>query len=484
MIIKKYFHTLKYLKLRQLIFLVARKFKLKKILLNSKSFNFKPMNYKISSISIARSGCNKMNLKHSFNDVKEGSVKQKLYLYNIFYMNDYSDKSFLTLHSDLYKTKSIFLEPYPTSIRIVNLLYYSDLTDRDVISYLKKDVKNLSINLEYELDGNHLLENYLALSLCELVAEEEGSFTELFAYILKEQFIQSEWHYEQSPMYQAILLERMQCYLAVLIMYNAIDNSIIDLIKVILVKGVRYLELFYMNDTMLHFNDSTGGNSLSIKDLKNNNNILGLGFSQVANSSELLKNGFARIESPNKVLVVDTSKILADHIPGHIHSATGTFWLFRDGEPFIINNAISTYQDNITRRLERSSSFHNCIVPEIEFNEIWGCFRVARRADSGIEQHDNQIKVCSNLLTGQKYSRTFSVGNSVVITDIINDCDEKVISYIYFHESVSSDFITKHVQSSNIYCIDRVDIPVEYNKTVSSHCIYFKFSKYNKVNIQ
>lgn len=484
MIIKKYFHTLKYLKLKQLIFLVARKFRLKKILLNSKAFNFKPMKYKILSISITRSSCNKMNLKHSFNDVIQGFVEQKLYLYNIFYMNDYSDKSFLTFHKEFYKTKSIFLEPYPTSIRIVNLLYYSDLTDRDVISYLKKDVKNLSQNLEYELDGNHLLENCLALSLYELIIGNEGKFTELFTRLLKEQFIDCEWHFEQSPMYQAILLERMQCYLAVLNMFKVIDNSIIDLVKVILVKGVRYLELFHVNSTMLHFNDSTGGNSLSIGDLKNNNNILSLSSPEAANASELIKNGFARIESPRKVLVVDTSKILANHIPGHIHSATGTFWLLKDGEPFIVNNAISTYQENNIRALQRGSSFHNCIVPTIEFNEVWGSFRVARRADSVIEQHENQISLYSKLLTGQKYSRTFSLEKCLTITDKLDDCDDKLISYLYFHESVSLDLITKHVHSSNIYCIDRVDIPIEYNKTVSSYFIYFKFSKLNSVRIQ
>lgn len=484
MIIKKYIHTIRYLKMTQLVFLVARKFHLKKILLRVLDSNSRFRKYKSHSFIISRSGCNKINLKHSLKDILDGLVEQKLYLYNIFYMNDYSDQRYLHFHLQCYETKSIFLEPYPTSLRIVNLLYYSDLTDSDVISCLEKDVKNLSLNIEYELDGNHLLENFLALSLYELVFVEGRKFTELSGRLLKAQFIDSEWHFEQSPMYQSILLERLQCYLAVLFMFDALDNPIIDVVKEILVKGVAYLELFHVNGIMLHFNDSTGGNSLSIGDLINNNKLLSLNCPEQASASKLIKNGFARIENPKHVLVVDTSKILANHIPGHIHSATGTFWLFRDGEPFVINNAISTYQENSVRTLERGSSFHNCVVPKIEFNEVWGCFRVARRVDSGIDRGENWIALHAKLLTGQTYSRTFSLESYLTITDRLDDCDEKVTAFLYFDTSVSPDFIIKHVHSTNIYCIDVVDIPVEYNKSVSSHFIYYKFSELNVVSIQ
>ena len=371
----KYFYTLQYLKLVQLVFHVARRFNLKKFLLKPLDTKYFDGLRQFYPLVIARSRFNDLNLQYSFNDVLDGSVEQKLYLYNAFYMNDYSDEQYVLLHSQCYQTKSIFLEPYPTSLRIVNVLYYSSLTNKKVINYLKDDLETLSLNIEYELDGNHLLENYLALSLYELVIGKEGQFTKQFARLLRTQFVDCEWHFEQSPMYQAILLERIQCYLAIAASINVKDSSIIRLCVEILTKGVAYLQLFYLRGTMLHFNDSTGGNSLSVEDLINNNKLLGLNSLEQTNASELIKNGFARIESSKYQLVVDTSKILADHIPGHIHSATGTFWLFRDGKPFVINNAISTYQENGTRTLERGSSFHNCIVPEIEFNEVWGCFR-------------------------------------------------------------------------------------------------------------
>ena len=480
----KYFHTLKYLKLVQLVFFVARRFNLKKFLLKPLDTKFSASLKQSDSLVIVRSGFNDLNLQHSFNDVLDGSVEQKLYLYNTFYMNDYSDEQYVLLHSQCYQTKSIFLEPYPTSLRIVNVLYYSSLTNKKVINYLENDLENLSLNIEYELDGNHLLENYLALSLYELVVGKEGQFTKQFARLLRAQFIDCEWHFEQSPMYQAILLERIQCYLAIAASIHVKDRPIMRLCVEIVTKGIAYLELFHVRGTMLHFNDSTGGNSLSIKDLINNNKLLGLNSPEQANASELIKNGFARIESPKHVLVVDTSKILANHIPGHIHSATGTFWLFRDGVPFVINNAISTYQENSVRTLERGSSFHNCIVPKIEFNEVWGCFRVARRVGSRIERGENWISLYASLLTGQTYSRTFSLEKYLTITDRLDDCEEKVTAFLYFDTSVPPDLIIKHVHSTNIYCIDVVDIPVEYNKSVSSHFIYYKFSELNVVSIQ
>ena len=484
MIIRKYIHTLKYLKLRQIVFLIARKFNLKRFILNPIDLDLKKNKSKSRFLRIARSGCNNINLKHSFTEILDGMVEQKLFLYNIFYLNDYSDQRYLHFHLQCYATKSIFLEPYPTSLRLVNLLYYSDLTDEDVTRCLETDVKNLSLNIEYELDGNHLLENFLALSLFELVFLEGRKYTQKFGRLLEAQFVDSQWHFEQSPMYQAILLERLQCYLAVTSMFDAPDNPVIALVKQILVKGVGYMALFHVNGVMLNFNDSTGGNSLSIEHLVNNNKLLNLECPEKVSSFELIKNGFARIENAKHVVVVDASKVLADHIPGHIHSATGTFWLFRDGKPFVVNNAISTYQENSTRTLERGSSFHNCIVPKVEFNEVWGCFRVARRVYSKIHGGENSIALNAKLLTGQTYSRSFSLGEYLTITDRLDDSEEKITACIYFDPSVSPSLIVKHVHSTSIYCIDVVDIPVEFNKLVTSHFIYYKFSGSNIVSIQ
>lgn len=482
--ISRYLHTLKYLKWLQLVFLLARRFKLKKFLLKRIDANCLHSVKQFYPSTIARSSFNGLNLQYSFEDVLNGAVEQKLYLYNFFYMNDYKDKQYLFLHAQCYKTKSIFLEPYPTSLRIVNVLYYSSLKNREVVNYLAKDLELLSLSIEYELDGNHLLENLLALSLYEVVIGRQGRFTREFARQLENQFIDFEWHFEQSPMYQAILLERIQCYLAIATSVHVEDTAIIELCGKIVTKGVAYLQLFHVRGIMLHFNDSTGGNSLSVQDLVNNNRLLNLTATEPTHPSKLLKNGFARMEGPGYELVVDTSKILADHIPGHIHSATGTFWLFRDQKPFIINNAISTYQEGDIRNLERGSSFHNCIAPRTEFNEVWGCFRVGRRVSSEIDQGEGWVVLRAKLLTGESYSRTFTLDERLIITDMLQNCGEEVTAYLYFDESVSPELITKHVHSSNIYCIDAGNVPIEYHKSVPAHFIYYKFKDSNIVTIQ
>lgn len=464
-----------------MFFFVARKFRIKSFFLRPIYNKYRAFSEIKTPISLSRSGLNNLNLQYSFEDCLNGQISHKLYLYNIFYMNDYNDERYIFFHSQQYKTKSVFLEPYPTSLRIVNLLYYSNLKNEEVIRYLAMDAKNLSLNLEIELDGNHLLENYLALSLFELIAGINDKYTKKFARQLKIQFIDCEWHFEQSPMYQAIILERLQCYLSLVDAMGSDIPIIRGLCSEILTKGVAYLELFYVHGFMLHFNDSTGGNSLSIKELKRNNKLLKLSpCSQIENKA-LIKNGFARIDIARYILVVDSSKILANHIPGHMHSAMGTFSLFRNRKPFILNNAISTYQEDDIRKYQRSSSFHNCIVPKIEFNEVWGNFRVARRIKCTLDQDENSLTLSAKLLTNKLYTRTFHYDNLLKISDSVEDCDEEMLSFLYFHSDVTPKLIVDAVWSTNIYCIESIETPLEYYKFARAYRIYFKFRKNNVV---
>ena len=180
----KYIHTIKYLKFVQIIFLVARKFNLKTYILPRINVSIIINKNHKQNLRIQRSSFNNLNLHYSLEDVMLGKVEQKLYLYNLFYLNSYSDKLYLNLHEQNYLTKSIFLEPY-YALRIVNILYYSDLTCNHVIKCLNYDVQNLSLNIEFELDGNHLLENYLALSLYEQISKTGSNYTKRFLYYLK-----------------------------------------------------------------------------------------------------------------------------------------------------------------------------------------------------------------------------------------------------------------------------------------------------------
>ena len=72
--------------------------------------------------------------------------------------------------------------------------------------------------------------------------------------------------------------------------------------------------------------------------------------------------------------------------------------------------------------------------------------------------------------------RTFIIKNGLIIIDEIDNCDENLSSYIYFHPSVTLDFILKSIHSDHLYCIENIYIPDEFNKLIQSYRISFSFN--------
>ena len=80
-------------------------------------------------------------------------------------------------------------------------------------------------------------------------------------------------------------------------------------------------------------------------------------------------------------MFIDFGKIGPSYQPGHAHSDTFNFELIKNGNPFIVDTGVSTYEKNERRQIERSTSSHNTItIGDYEQSEVWGGFRVAKRA--------------------------------------------------------------------------------------------------------
>jgi uncharacterized heparinase superfamily protein len=56
--------------------------------------------------------------------------------------------------------------------------------------------------------------------------------------------------------------------------------------------------------------------------------------------------GYRKIERGRYEMVVDVGNIGPDYIPGHAHSDTFSFVLYRDGKRFIVDTGASTYEVN------------------------------------------------------------------------------------------------------------------------------------------
>ena len=98
-------------------------------------------------------------------------------------------------------------------------------------------------------------------------------------------------------------------------------------------------------------------------------------------SKSLEQTGYVRLAKEHAVALIDAAPIGPDYIPGHAHADTLSFELSIRGRRILVNGGTSTYQNNLQRHKERSTQSHNTVeVNGRNSSEVWGAFRVARRA--------------------------------------------------------------------------------------------------------
>ncbi len=476
-ILVKYLLTLKYLKRRQIFFRIFYRFGYKHKVYNININSLIPVPSKPLP-ELLRSDPSISGYSLTIDDICRNKVPKntpKLFLYQRFYLNQFCAKKYERIHSLAYDCKRIAYEPYPSSLRLVNAIYamlqYPHLITDKYLTNIRKDYSNISAKIEYQLDGNHLLENYIALCAYEIIHNLDTHFLKLMKEI-KIQFSTDYFHFERSPMYQSILIERLILLSAIMKVAN--HHAYSDL-KEFLEKALNALNFFENSENNLHhFNDSNSVGCLNVLSLQ-------LNFQRIFDSSLSFKNlnnvcGFYKL-LPNECmeLIVDGGEILADYIPGHSHDAVGTFSLERNGEPFIVNNQVSTYENGEQRYLERSARFHNTVDLSIPLNDVWSSFRVAGRAQVSTTQLKSTVRIKS-VRKNTALTRTFSFERGVVsIQDLVVDEAFSFSGRLYFHESVTPEDITKSVKVDTIYCIDEYDRPTGFNeykraRFITYHC--------------
>ena len=95
----------------------------------------------------------------------------------------------------------------------------------------------------------------------------------------------------------------------------------------------------------------------------------------------MCESGYRKFRKPKYEILVDVGQLGPDYIPGHAHADIFNFVLYVDGLPFIVDQGTSTYENNSRRHFERSTSAHNTVsIADTNQSEMWGAFRVGRRA--------------------------------------------------------------------------------------------------------
>jgi uncharacterized heparinase superfamily protein len=91
--------------------------------------------------------------------------------------------------------------------------------------------------------------------------------------------------------------------------------------------------------------------------------------------------GFYGYSAGTDWIMIDCGDIGPAYQPGHTHCDMLSYELVIDGIPVVVDTGVLEYEPGEMRQLVRSTAAHNVVqVGDAEQSEIWGEFRVARRA--------------------------------------------------------------------------------------------------------
>ena len=514
----KLFNTVKYLKeiqLRYRVYYIIRK-KIYKENACMKNLDFQvPNKLKfIDSIqsyqSLSNSHFSFLNIEHKFGENIDWNYDGygKLWTYNLTYFdflhqNDLSKEKGVFLLQDfieIFANLKDALEPFPISLRAMNWIKYivkHNINNESINKSLHCQYRILMKNIEYHLLGNHLLENGFSLLFGAYYFEDARLYKkakQLLINELNEQVLEDGAHFELSPMYHQIMLFR------VLDCINLIENNswkekeLLGLMQKKARLMLGWLNMMtFKNGTIPLFNDSANKIAPTTIELNMYADRLGLKPDTIV----LSESGYRKIETDAYELVVDVGNIGPDYIPGHAHSDTFSFVLNIDGTPIIVDTGTSTYETNERRILERSTDSHNTVmVNNKNQSEVWGGFRVAKRAKIiKLAEKDNVIEATHDGYKSMNvyHTRKFtSLDRSIVIEDSIAGGVLNAVAYLHFHPDVNvelkenkifvNDFIFE-CDTSKIQ-LDNYEYAPEFNTLEKAKRVSISFDKKLKMEIK
>ncbi|HHH37104.1 MAG TPA: prenyltransferase, partial [Epsilonproteobacteria bacterium] len=290
--ISRYYHTLKYVQLKQIFFQIF--YRLRRQYRKCTGFRY-PLTRasETGPLYIRDKICSEeslfieddkyrftfLNLSHTFEKIEAVDWNYpdhgKLWTYNLNYFDFLNQR-------DLEKAQGIALirdfiariaksrdgmEPFPIALRGINWIKFLNMHavhDREIDDSLYAQYDILMDNLEYHLLGNHLLENGFSLLFGGYYFRDQRLFDkawEILIQELSEQVLPDGAHFELTPMYHQIMLYR------VLDCYNLMQNNPLfdhpELMALLREKASRMLgwleTMRYRDGSIPHLNDSTDG---------------------------------------------------------------------------------------------------------------------------------------------------------------------------------------------------------------------------------
>ena len=423
-----YVNTVKYLKWQQLYFRMLRKLVKPKVTDTYKGKKVHPTgvwehsalyDHKVMDNldSCFLNHSKKLDLPADWNT----ELPSKLWVYNLHYFEDLLSTNALDRKVFLNRFLGRWVsdnpvgsgngwEPYPSSLRITNILKAwlgGFKIDEKVLRSTFLQASYLSNNIENHLLGNHLFVNLKALLFAGVVFEnsnwlataERGLLVEV-----PEQILQDGANFELSPMYHSLILVDM---LDMLNLSRAFPDSVcgklVCSLEKYIPKMLRFMEaMSHPDGEVSFFNDSSKGIAPTNKKIQGYAKQLGFQNNSLEiNQLQVIDNyasGYFCATAYGSKLIFDAAGVGPDYIPGHGHADTLSFEMSVGCERVFVNSGISEYGLTENRTNQRKTRSHNTVeVDGKDSSEVWSSFRVANRA-SILSRSAEIVDGCSVLM--------------------------------------------------------------------------------------
>jgi hypothetical protein len=301
-------------------------------------------------------------------------------LYEDLVKNQNQNKSYIlevltkwTIHKSKVSCRS-----YPTSMRLVTwvqiLCYYKISEDHIIDSFLEQYL-NLKSSIEFELDGNHILENYIALYLVSSFLKLDNDvkyFGQKLSLEISYQFDINGLHYERSFAYHFAIVERL------IVLSEVATGELLLKLRKILFQSYVILKQISNDEGLPLFHDASHD---MYRDRAYLESLLKK-YSSDLKINLLDESNYLIIEDHGIKFIMDVGTAEPIFQPAHYHCSLGSYIINVDSKPLIIDTGVYGYYENKFKRFHsRRTSSHNILsIKDSEQSNIWSIFRLGKSA--------------------------------------------------------------------------------------------------------
>lgn len=343
--------------------------------------------------------------------------------------------------------------PHSVSLRILNWSRYaawhaadgSESVCGDVYEAIYKNALFLENHVEYEVGGNHLIENAIALIMAGVLFDRHDTgWVETGVDVLERgaetQFLADGGHFERSPMYHVMVLRRYVTAYDLLSETDLPRGTIRETAE----RALGFLAEMTKPDGQIPLlNDAVHGEQLEA------GTCIAYGESCSLEPKRVRfdhpdGSGYRRIPSSAGTMLIDVGDVGPPHLPAHSHNDQLSVLLWMDGEQVLADTGVYDYGGNERRQYARSVVAHNTAqYADAEPIPIGGSYLMGKRTSVDVLERDPrgvEAQYSRETAVGPRYEHRRTVdatpsGWNVVDSVRSGKADEFTVRY-HFHPSI------------------------------------------------